>query len=264
MRKKITKLDVIRYKNSRRDATKKSIDDVKIKINKIRNSIGTTKVGYPEFKEAFDYVDGLYPDVKVKDVVLYKVTARTLQRYGFGHAGGFCDTIYRTVVFCGTKKKIEKTKYSIRAKVKQDEVIAHELLHYCYFVQGIEVNSSEMKEEFAYGWSLGYLRGKGYSDEEVIKNNYLPYLVETIRNKAFKSVILEKGISASQYNSFSKQKKMRVARSCEKKMYEKSMELAMSKGWELLNMYSKKLLAGPVSTNINDRKSTGFSFIDLD
>jgi hypothetical protein len=49
----------------------------------------------------------------------------------------------------------------------------------------------ELVEEFAYGLSLGYLRNKGYSDEDVIKNNYLPYLVDCVQRDAFEIILKE-------------------------------------------------------------------------
>ena len=56
--------------------------------------------------------------------------------------------------------------------MSKDEVIVHELLHYCHASIGSDTDIN-LSEEFAYGWSLGYLRAKGYSDEEIIENNLL-------------------------------------------------------------------------------------------
>ena len=89
---------------------------------------------------------------------------------GFGGAGGFYSKTYKVIIISGKQKQRKKTyadRYSVSAKLEIDEVIVHELLHYCYFEEGKSNKSVGLNEEFAYGWSIGYLRKKGYTDDEL-------------------------------------------------------------------------------------------------
>ncbi|KKL46025.1 hypothetical protein LCGC14_2349720, partial [marine sediment metagenome] len=172
--KKITMVDVVVANHKKISSTKKQMALLRKNIDKIRNNINTKKINYPEFKECFDYVDNLFPRVNVKSVTLYKPSPKLMQKLGFGHAGGFYDRVSKIVVFTRFMSSIgTRDRYSIKAKLTQDEVIVHELCHYSYFEEGKSSVSQELNEEFAYGWSIGYLRQKGYSDEDIVDKNFL-------------------------------------------------------------------------------------------
>ena len=220
------------------ELTKKNVD----KIRKIALKL----IEYPEYKEAFEYVDNLFPRVKVKDVSIYKVASRDLAKMGYGGAEGFYDRISKIIVVCGARKpmtNIDK-RYQVTAKIERDEVIVHELNHYCYYAEGMRSISSEMREEFAYGWSIGYLRQKGYTDEQIVKYNFLPYLVGLSYDEALKNILAQNGISNYEYNNHSKYQRKEFQRRFYGKIFRRSKEIAMERGFELIGIYSKKLEEG--------------------
>ena len=262
--KKISKAVITKHRNIRRDKQEKDINSHKKKIEKIKKSSGVLRIGYPEYKESFDYVDNLFSTSKVKEVVLYKASARLLEKLGFGEAGGFYDKSSKIIVFSGRKRREKQSKYAVCGKLEADEVIAHELLHYCYFKEGKSCISIPLQEEFAYGWSLGYLRGKGYSDEEIIKYNYLPFLYSTVRDDIIRRVFLRNNITIEEYNCVSPKKKRWIFKKHMKEIHEESLKLANEKGRKLIFIYSKKLQSERIAANVDDRKPKGFSFLDLD
>jgi hypothetical protein len=257
--KKYNTADAVSNGISQRAARKKEFEKIKKNIERVRNSPSSIKILYPKYKEAFEYVDNLFPYCNVKDVTVYKVRASLLEKLGFGGAGGFYDRLYKTVVFASGKSS-KSTKYSTCAKIDNDDVIVHELLHYCYFDEGKSCSSVALQEEFAYGNSIGYLRKKGYSDEEIVENNFLPFLVGNVRNKVAKSVLSENGVNVSEYNSYSISKKQKIMKRLGKKIHERSVEIAKENGLALIAIYSKD--------KKKDKKIRGedsrFTFIDLD
>jgi hypothetical protein len=228
-----------------REESKKQYTLTQKNIRKIKD-IAIKKIEYPDFKEAFEYVDNLFPRVKVKEVPIYKVMARDLSKMGYGGAEGFYDSVSKIVVVCGARKKtgpIDK-RYNITAKIERDEVIVHELCHYCYVFEGMRSMSSEMREEFAYGWSVGYLRQKGYTDEQIVNYNFLPYLVGLSYDEARKNILVRNGISTYEYNNQSKYQRREFQRTYSKKIFDRSKEIAMARGLKLINLYSKKIEEG--------------------
>ena len=134
------------------------------------------EIRYPMLSEAYDYVHSLFPGANVKSVTIFKCPVPLMEKYGFEGVEGFYSILLKTIIIAGKRKKEGRPgPFCVRAKIQQDEAIVHELLHYAYAAEGRTSVSSEMREEFAYGYSVGYLRGR-YTDEEIIEFNFLPYL----------------------------------------------------------------------------------------
>ena len=214
-------------------------------VAKIKD-IYLSKVEYPKYKEAFDYVDKLFPKVKVKNISIYKVAARDLAKMGYGGAEGFYDTISKIIVVCGARPKAQNIdrRYHVSAKIERDEVIVHELCHYCYYAEGKRSVSSELREEFAYGWSVGYLRQKGYTDDQIVKYNFLPYLLGLSFEEATKNIMVQNGVSSYDYNKHSKYQRKEFNRSYFGKIFRRAKEIANERGHRLIELYSMKLEEG--------------------
>lgn len=234
-------------------------------IEKIRR-IALKKIIYPEFKEAYEYVDELFPSVDVKKVMIYKVSAKDLVRMGYSGVEGFYDCISKTVVLSGAHSSTSNInrKYRIEAKVSRDEVIVHELCHYCYVAEGNRSVSSEMREEFAYGWSIGYLRRNGHTDDYIINYNFLPYLMNISYEEATKNILARNRITNREYSSYSRFKKKEFNKRYGKKVFLRSKEIAIERGQKLINLYSKKLEKGTGYTKEKaDEEVSRFDFLDL-
>lgn len=214
-------------------------------IEKIKR-IALKKVYYDDYKEAYDYVDALFPGADVKDVVVYKVAARNMAKMGYNGVEGFYDPVTKIVVLCGAHRSSTPVNraYHIEAKVSKDEVIVHELCHYCYVALGNRSVSSQMREEFAYGWSIGYLRKNGHSDERIIKYNFLPHLMNISYDEATRNILAQEKITAREYNAYSRFKQKEFKRKYGRRVFTRAKELAMEKGWRMIELYSKKLEEG--------------------
>jgi hypothetical protein len=233
-------------------------------IEKIKK-IAIKKIAYPELKEAYEYVDDLFPDAHVKDVIIHKVAAKDLAKMGFRGVEGFYDPVTKIVVISGAHKSsyYGDPFYKVEAKVEKDEVIVHELCHYCYVFMGHRSVSSEMREEFAYGYSVGYLRKKGYSDEYIIKYNFLPYLMGIFNEQATTKIFARNGITIAQYNSFSNYKRKECNRMYRKKIFLLSKEMAMKRGQDLIDMYTIKLEEGGYTESKGDNEYGRYGMLDL-
>lgn len=236
------------YELTNKNVTK--IKDVALKI-----------IEYPEYSEAFEYVDNLFPKVKVKNISIYKVSAKDLAKMGYGGAEGFYDTISKIIVVCGARppSRIIDRRYHIQAKIERDEVIVHELCHYCYYAEGKRSVSTELREEFAYGWSVGYLRQKGYTDEQIVKYNFLPYLVGISYSAATKNIMVQNGVSVYEYNNHSRYQRKEFNSRFFGKIFRRSQEIAMERGLKIINLYSKKIEEG---TGLIDEEE-GFDRFDI-
>lgn len=255
------KAKYVKISQQQREKQQKTVDDLKKNINKIKSYLHSAVIKYPNYKEVFEYVDRIFTDINVKEIIVYKVSKKNMIKLGFGNAGGFYDRLSKTVVI--SSSSVEKYKHNqslIQAKITTDEVLVHELIHYCYNEFNI-FSKTDQHEEFAYGWSIGYLRQKGYTDEQIIKNNFLPYLVNSISNDVFKNILLNNNIKPSDYNNYSNAKKIRISRQFNKECEKQAIVKAYKRGQELIDIYSKKINNETVSHKKNN--VSRYTLLDL-
>lgn len=233
-------------------------------IEKIKR-IALKKIKYPEYKEAYDYVDNLFPAVHVKNVIIHKVMAEDLARMGYSGVEGFYEPVTKIIVLSGIhgSSNCGDIEYRVEARVEKDEVIVHELCHYCYVAEGHRSISGEMIEEFAYGWSIGYLRQKGHSDDFIIRYNFLPYLMGIYNEKATTKILAQNGITTKQYNSFSNYRKKECNMTFGKKVFLLSKEMAMERGQQLIDLYSIKLEEGGYVESEDTNEYGRFGMLDF-
>ena len=248
----------------RTDRNREELEKVKENIKKLTDHEGTEEIKYPAYKEAYEYVDNLFPGVGVKDIKIYKASSFLMEKLGFGSAGGFYDKIYKNIIISSTSKLVRRNlhKYSIQAHITKDEVIVHELIHYCFNEDKIS-SSREIQEEYAYGYSIGYLRKKGYSDKQIIKNNFLPYLYQISYQKSLKSILGRRNIGLREYQNYSDYKKTRFMRANYKYVFSKAMEIANEKGQQIVDVYNKKLENHIPMKNINKKEVSRFNIMDI-
>ncbi len=219
---------------------RKIYEETQKNISKIKKE--ALEIKYEDYANAYNYVDNLFPGCNVKDVIIYKLTFLRMSKMGYGEAEGFYDPVSKTVVISSARPFSKRSsKYDIRAKITRDEVIVHELCHYCYVALGHRSISSEMREEFAYGWSIGYLRQKGYTDDQIIKYNFLPYLFSICYSDAMREILVKEGIDIKKFKDFSSYKKRELGRKYESKIFELTKHMSEKKGKEIIALYSKKI-----------------------
>ena len=233
------------YDHQLRQSAKEQYQLIRKHIEKIK-LLALKKIGHSDFPDAYDYVDNLFPTANVKEVDIYKVMARDLERLGYGGVEGFYDRVSKIVVISTARHSPPSVnrQYHVEAKITRDEVIVHELCHYCYGDIGQRSISREMVEEFAYGWSVGYLKTKGYSDDYIIKYNFLPHLIGVAYNDATKNILAQIGVGVKQYNAYTPYKKKEFAKIYGKKVFLRAKELAMEIGHKIIEIYSNKMNSG--------------------
>jgi hypothetical protein len=257
----LTVADIVKINRVKREKEKKNFEITKQNIEKIREHISTKIINYPEYEEAFDYVDELFPYSNAKLVTIFEASPRFLEKAGFGGIGGLYTKIHNTVIITKTPHK-KPCKYTVSAKITRDEVMVHELLHYCYFEEGRNSNSTALKEEFAYGWSVNYLRQKGHSDDDIVKYNFLPYLYSIVKTEMFKKILIQQKIKIDEYNSFSMKKKERMFGRYVKSLHASSVKEATKKGHIIIDIYDRK--RNNSSQDIEPEKINKFKLLDLD
>jgi len=237
-------IDYIEARRQHREKEKKLIETTNENIEKIKKHWSTLPLNYPKYQEAFDYVDELFPHCNVKNVIVYKANKDFLAKLGYAGVGGFCHRSSKSVVLSShsSVKKRNYSKYQIFAAIKPDEVIVHELIHYCYFFENNTGQSVHLNEEFAYGYSVYYLRDKGFSDEEIIKNNFLPYLYKTEEDKINLTIILNmENMSEKRWNSLSSPMKQSIYKKYRPVIYDKAIENSYKRGHKIIEIYSRKI-----------------------
>ncbi len=257
-------VDIIRHRNKMSEERKKGVSLLSKNIRKIKRHSLTKEIHYPSFKESFDYVDNIFPNVNIKDIVVYKVNRAFLEKIGYQGVGGFYDKIYKTVVFSssilpGNRGDIDR--WSVRGKISKDETLTHELLHYCYFEENIST-SVDMQEEFAYGWSYGYLKTKGYTDDKIIADNYLPHLFNVARKVVLGNILARDGIK-TEWNNASTRKRERIYRKYNKEIYNSSLEIARERGKQIIKIYCEKCGSERVGKNIENKKINRYDLMDI-
>tara|TARA_Y100000034_G_C6885007_1_gene406207 strand:- start:25 stop:837 length:813 start_codon:yes stop_codon:yes gene_type:complete len=247
----------------------KAVSDIRTKVNlekehiaKIKADSDTVKIVYPEFKDSFEYVDRIFPNSKVKEATIYRARKRLLDECGYEGVGGFYHRMFKIIVI-PEKSNWSSAKGVVRAKVTDDEVIVHELLHYCSHEMGQAKGSVDVEEEFAYGWSSSYLSSKGYRDEDIVKNNFLPYLYTVFhnaRNPFISAALKEMGRSRIPRNQSGQEK-------LGKKVHSLILEASMERGLKIIELYRRKMderMNPQVLEETVDIQEERGGFLDLD
>jgi hypothetical protein len=250
------------YMDSYANSYKQNSEMIKGHISKIKEHTGTKNIKYPEYKEAFDYVDSLFPHANVKDVDVFMCNRKFLDSLGYSGVGGFFERVMKTIVMPDSVIPSVSKKNDIVAKLTIDEVLVHELLHYSSDSLNKKIDSMEIEEEFAYGNSIRYLKGKGYTDDEIVNNNFMPHLFMTIdRNKVIKEVLIENGYNMKDFVIKPPKDQKKVINKYQKQIKEKIKQEAFAKGKKIIEIYSgtDKL---DKETKIEDGSKI-FDFIDF-
>lgn len=262
---RITMSRIMKMREMHRNAFRKQAELSLVHLDKIERHILTEVLQWPDFKDAYDYVDKLFPEANVKSIKIYKCDPDLLGKLGYKGVGGFFNRIFQVVVIpSSVVKQTQKTMWdSIQAKLTFDEVMVHELLHYSSSNQKKGVYSIDLEEEFAYGHSVAYLRQKGYSDKDIINNNFMPYLIGTINSsKIARQIIIDAGYDVKELVLASEEKQKRIFKKYEKQIFELVKQKAFEKGLEIINMYSTNNIDTISEVKINDGSSR-FNMMDL-
>lgn len=190
----------MRLKKKIKKANKATIQVHKDSLEQIKNHKKTKQVKYEDFSSAYDYVDSLFPEAKVKEATVYMCSRKFLDKIGYKGIGGFYSRIEKIVVIpdsmpslndSGTFSYTNRWK-AIVANITQEEILVHELLHYVSGKICDTEKKMQMEEEFAYGNMVDFCRMRGRTDENIITEIFLPYLFTIIMPKKVDNFELSK------------------------------------------------------------------------
>jgi len=231
-----------------KDDQKKKLSENYQKLIELINNKNNTVIKYPEYKEAFDYVERKFPGLNVLNVTIYKVRKRDLKAADYGGVGGLYIPGKRAVIVSDLPSGGSTNTHAkkvINARITIDEVIVHELLHYVSH-KFYRTHDVMMEEEFAYGNSVPYLLDKGHSEEDIIRYNMLPFLYSTINSqKLLKKILEERNIKSSIYKIYLRKYKagsaegymINTIKSVQDELHERTIEAAKKKGQFLVDNY---------------------------
>jgi hypothetical protein len=246
---------------------KKTQEYIELSINnlqKIKKDSRTKVIKFPEYSEAFNYIEKLFPSSNIKEISIYKTSPILLEKIGYKGVGGFFNTLSKDVVISSYLTSGKKF-LGIKFKAETDEIMVHELLHYCFDISGMVAISKYAQEEFAYGWSWGYMKNKGLSEDYVIKHNFIPFLVSLFYEKATAWVLGNNNLSLKDYNSFTGKKKIQFMSKYKKNIEGKSFEYAYELGKNIISMYEEKMKNGIIyGNNFKSNEKNSGLLLDLD
>lgn len=245
----MAKINRSEYNNlikKQKDKKRASFNQDLERIGKLINKKSNVVIKYPEYAEAYNYVEKKFPGLNVFNVTVFKVSKKDLAEAGYDGVGGLYvfgrkQVIASDFLTGGTFSEDRK----IVAKITFDEIIVHELLHYVSH-KIYRTHNVMMEEEFAYGHSVPYLKSKGYTDSEIINYNMMPFLYTCVNQELLLEKLLkEKNIKPSNFNGILRKIK---SGTCETKMKEvvdkiqedlhkRTLEIATQKGQFLIDHY---------------------------
>ena len=149
-------------------------NDYLCEIKHIIDYESTRSISYTEYKKAYDYVDKRFPNLNIKDVVIYLYDRNNI--FGILSKKGSCGfySVILDTIFVANRG--EDSPISI------DETIVHELLHYVSFHDNSDKMNALYEEYFSYANSLEYFTNKGWSDEDLVSKYLFPFF-KTICSK---------------------------------------------------------------------------------
>jgi hypothetical protein len=149
------------------------------KLKKIKNSPSTTKINKNDFIEAFKFVDERFPYAEVLYASIYLCSEAELARVGYQGVGGFYSRVSSEIFICDQTTCSYNSDFDICINMDNEDILVHELIHYTASFLN-RVWPVDMEEEYAYGYSVPFFEKKGWSEEEIIKNYFLPYFINAI------------------------------------------------------------------------------------
>jgi hypothetical protein len=228
----------IRYDNRLRRDARRRVELSNKALVRIRESSRTKRIVYPEMKEAYDYVNDLYPDAGIKNVVALHASSATLNEVGYRGVGGFYDHRTRVIVISNSVAPTETDDFESSAEYTLDEVLCHELIHYGANYDK-PLSNRNLEEEIAYGKSVGYLRSKGRTDDFIIHKNMMPYLLSVVdRWEVLHRVLLKEGVAADAFAAMDSERQEALVDKYRVKLRREMLAEAREIGMRMVSLYS--------------------------
>lgn len=238
---------------------KEALKKLEEKYKKIKNDNRTDIITYKNNKKVYEYIDELFPKCNIKNVIIYMVSPKVLEKIDIP-AYGFYDIKNKYIVVA---KYVGKNYNKIFIDNNWDVSITmvHEMLHYCYYDIGLRADSLHTREEFAYGYSVGYIKELGYSEDKIINLSYfMGYYLHRNISAAIKEICPSLQNNQSSINT---KKAYQIYIKKEKRILHKAKELARIEIKKMIKKYNNKLQSGDIPCKIID-DNKNYNKISLD
>lgn len=255
------------------DIIKKIVDDYdpfNIKID--GNGISSVQ---EDFIEGYKYATSFYPDCDLSDVRAFLVSSKFMKRLAkatdnnmFAACGGvYLSAIkYILVKEAGeckneTKDKVSSLLDEYSIKVDPQDAFVHELFHAISHASGRGTRKfMHLEEEFVYTHTIDWLRKRGFSDDDIVNHNFLPFAINDVLAKEKKEILLEIAKYHDTTNIPDDHEVWDEIMDINAELYVyKVIERARNKAKEMIKIRNTSGFVNSVSTVQEDR----FSFLDF-
>jgi hypothetical protein len=234
-------------------------------IKNIQSHKDTSVVKYPQYKEAYDYLDKIFPSSNIKSIVIYKCSRQLLNKLGYADANGFFHRTREVIVIPDNLDAPADIVLSngindwdnLKIEYTNDEVLVHEMLHFVSN-QFQPMKSVNLEEEFAYGNSIKYFKEKGYTDDVIINKKLVIYLMSIINLKTItRRVLIENGYEIKDFMCKESAIQSDILNSLKSKILEYAIVEVDKVGKNLINIYTGDIRS---ETALDDNK---YDLLDL-
>ena len=191
----------------------------------------------------YNYITGLFPNINFDGLKIYSVNHLLLSK--IGALGLYCPAM-KIILYCNSGVILKPHLYHKQDKIihlQSDEILVHELLHFCdhyLFPDSFSLNNY-FEEEFAMGYSLDFFRQQDISDENIVFRKYWTFFDSNFDKVVFETAMRLNDESLDKfYKSTDKQKYVILKRN--KKTIDKlKYDLYQEMGVSLIKRYEVKI-----------------------
>lgn len=184
----------------------------KDKMETVKADSSTVKKSILDYPEINTYLSNKFTDVDLTDVEIYIADPSVFKKVDWDEMGG-CYVFKHNTIFLKseiTSKRDDDGNFNklIHAQsseyINPKDVLVHELIHAVSHKANRASNQfRHMEEEFVYTNCIDFYKQKGMREEEIVKNNFLPFLLndlltdyKTMCNVISENVVTEVSISS--------------------------------------------------------------------
>lgn len=151
-----------------------------------------------KFKSCLEYVLSRFPDADIADVKAFIISGDFVKKTFLEYAGGCYIPSLKCILLKSFNSKI-KRKHKIDklldlhcANVPVDDIFVHELIHaVSHSYNRYTRISKHLEEDFVYTNTIDWLCSKGLSDDDIVLNNFLPFIIsDYVKKKDLDSFLL--------------------------------------------------------------------------
>ena len=174
-------------------------------IKKLLHTYGECIVDYGclldvRYRTAWNFVKNRYPDADLSGINVYCLDVDKMNTIDIfrGCGGCYIPALQSIVIKVGkdTTTSNQSPLYAALAKYNasatEDDILVHELFHAVSHALNRGTRKfSHLEEEFVYKSTIEWLESIGYTKEEIIEKNFLPFVLQDVLRNNLNEIILD-------------------------------------------------------------------------